>query len=333
MLTICLCIGIFAFSSNAQEEVIAGKLEILSYNIAGLPIPSFLRTKGEIAGRNYKKDTEEISKIVGATDFDLVGVQEDFNAHAQMVKHMDAYEWQTFTSGGVPYGDGLNFFSKQPLFNAERTKWNKAYGILDNASDELTPKGILYCLWEIAPGIYVDVYTLHCEAGSSEGSLDARWDNLTQLAELVNERSVARAAILLGDFNSNLGDEDDRLYELLIEPAGLKDAWAEVHNGGAYTGIPNKVDGIDRVLYRNGGDVSLKAVFEEKGEYLNSEGKTLSDHPYCHVTLEYEFTGAPKQMVGLKKLTAENPLSFLERMIKGIFKALSLIIKDLPSLF
>ncbi len=333
LLAVILTAGIFVVPAKAEEEVITGELELLSYNIAGLPIPAMFRRKGRIAGRSFWKDTEVISKLVGEADYDLVAVQEDFNAHSQMTKHMDAYPWQTYHSGAIPYGDGLNYFSKMPLYNAERIKWNMCYGVFDGATDELTPKGIQYALWEIEPGVYVDVYNHHLEAGSTPSDVEARYSDLKQLADLVNERSKDRAVLILGDFNTCLGDPRDRLYELLVEPAGLKDAWAEVHNGGVYEGIPRRVDGIDRVMYRDGGGIEFKAIFEEKAEYLNEKGKTASDHKYCHVTMSYTFTGTPQKLEGLKELEKEPFFEFLWKAIKYCFKDIGLMIKDLPTLF
>lgn len=97
---------------------------------------------------------------INSADCDILCVQEDFNFHSILKNNLDM-EYATETSGGAAIGDGLNFFSKYPIYNVGRVEWESAYGVYGCGMDELTPKGILYCTVEIADGVYIDVYNIH----------------------------------------------------------------------------------------------------------------------------------------------------------------------------
>ena len=50
--------------------------------------------------------------------------------------------------------------------------------------------------YEIADGVYVDVYNLHADANEDEGSLQAKKDQFDQLKAFIDEYSADRAVII-----------------------------------------------------------------------------------------------------------------------------------------
>lgn len=274
-----------ASGSQARE----GAFTLMTYNVQGLT---------RLGGQPTDANCAAIGKLINGYDF--VGVQEDFNFDYALRGNV-ALPYKTYTSGITPIGDGLNYFSRFPLYNVERIPWDAAHGVLDDGSDELTPKGILFATVEFAPGVYIDVYNAHTDGYEDEESLAARRSNLSQLAALINERSTDRAVIVMGDLNARFCRAYDRLYELLAGPCGLTDAWVKLENGGVYptddAGLGfqdwwGKWDSLDRVLYRNGGGVELEAVTHEYVFHRNPEtGASYSDHAATIVTLQYEVTG------------------------------------------
>ena len=54
--------------------------------------------------------------FVNKSGYDIICVQEDFGYHDTLAATMTDYPYQTYTSGGVPVGDGLNVFSKYRLY-------------------------------------------------------------------------------------------------------------------------------------------------------------------------------------------------------------------------
>ena len=141
-----------------------------------------------------------------------------------------------YHSSGIPGGDGMNVFSKYPIYNAERTPWDMTYGVIKEGADELTPKGILYSVIDLGDGLYVDFYVIHADAFDGEGSRAARNDNFRQLAELIASKGSTRPVIVTGDFNTSSHlDQGAEFTRIMITEGGFKDAWTELYNGGNYT--------------------------------------------------------------------------------------------------
>lgn len=274
----------------SQEESQSGAFTMMTYNVQGLT---------RLGGQPTDQNCAAIGKLIN--NYDFVGVQEDFNFDYALRRNVKL-PYKTYTSGITPIGDGLNFFSRFPIYNVERIPWKDAHGVLDDGSDELTPKGILFATVEFAPGVYIDVYNAHTDGYEDAESLAARRSNLAQLAALINERSSGRAVIVMGDLNARFCREYDRLYELLAEPCGLTDAWVKLENGGIYPtedpgiGFENwwgKWDSLDRVMYRDGGGIHLEAVTHNYVFHRNPEtGASYSDHAATIVTMQYTVTGA-----------------------------------------
>ncbi|MBR6939573.1 MAG: endonuclease/exonuclease/phosphatase family protein [Clostridia bacterium] len=296
--SIILCVALL-FVYAAVPATAAGKhgtLKMLAYNVSGIPVV------GDFQGSVFTTANERaaiIGKLLNGTGADFIGVEEDFNGHKYLDAEMTSYPYKSPHSGGVAQGQGVNIYSSHKLYNLDRVKWNKEFGYLSGRNDALSNKGFIYSLMELEKGIYVDVITLHCDAGKDPVSVAARRDNFRQLAEYINTNlNDGRALIVLGDFNfsfkRNLKDD---IVTNLMEPTGLKDVWAEVYNGGL-TDFSNPAfdrnsqgDSVDRALYRSGRYMELVPVSRTIPQLRGENGEVYTDHPPMLAEFTYTVTG------------------------------------------
>ncbi len=267
----------FAFIGSCEKgtyEKTTGPNEfsLLTYNIAGLP-------QG-ISSSNPQKNTPEIAVKVNA--FDIVVVQEDFFYHLFM-QYGDGHPYESehdYCHGTL--GDGLNRFSFCEITEHERTSWDACFGYLDFASDCLTPKGFSVATHEIAPGIFIDIYNLHMDAGSSTGDHEARIVGVSQLIEKIQTFSDGKAVIVTGDFNMRYDDPDDNTnLQQLISETSIVDVCSELGIGE---------DRIDKIYFRNSANIILTptAYNVETVLFADEFGEPLSDHDAVSVHFTWE---------------------------------------------
>ncbi|KJK48310.1 endonuclease [Lentzea aerocolonigenes] len=252
-----------------------GSFEVLTYNVAGLP-------EGLSSG-HPAVNTPLISPRLAP--YAVINVQEDFNYHAALYAG-DNHAYRTPTSGGVPFGSGLNTLSHLPYNDLERTKWSSC-----NGTDCLTPKGFSYKRIRLADGVYVDLYNLHPNAGTETADLAARRSNISQLSQFIAANSAGNAVIVMGDTNTRYTRADDNIREL-VSTNGLTDAWVQLERGGQppAAGDPALVcdqaaptdscEVVDKILYRGNRQITLTArdYRNENAAFLDAQGKPLSDH-------------------------------------------------------
>lgn len=264
--------------------------KVLSLNVAGLP--------AILSSSDPSVNTVQMSPLLN--NYDIVSVQEDFAYHSDLMSQVTELPYQTEHSGNVPFGDGMNILSRFPIYLETRYKWNDSYGFINNGADQMTPKGIIYTSIEIEPGFFVDVYNLHTDAGSDEGSYEARRSNMLQLGALIQERSVGKAVIVIGDTNSRYTRAEDNFETAVLEPCGLTDAWVELKCGGIAPedgealfnyDNPNSSthEVVDKIWYRSGKNVELQADFYAllDTEFTDAAGEQLSDHYPITATFSY----------------------------------------------
>lgn len=335
VMVLVLMVSALAFPVHAA----GGKeVKMLNYNVAGLPRLAGLIGKDD--GSSRMQDQTALSKLLNAADYDVIAVQEDFGAHYFLASGLIRYPYKTVHSGGVPGGDGMNIFSKYPIYNAVRTPWDKTYGIIEDGADELTPKGILYAVLDLGDGIQVDFYDIHADAFGDAGSVAARRDNFRQLAALIQSRGTARPVIVTGDFNtsSHLSDGDS-FTSYLIDQCGLKDAWTELYNGGNYSdysshyskgGYWGNWDSVEKFLYRDGGGVHVDAQSFEYIDYKR-DGSSISDHNAASAVLR--FTKTEDYAANSDKLSVTRPklgtnlVNTIKSTVKDLGKVLSYLFK------
>lgn len=267
-----------------------GTLEVLAYNVAGLPETlSSADTPREAA-------TTEIGRRIGS--YDIVHVEEDFDYHAALYSQ-NTHPYRTPTSGGVPVGSGLNSLARMPYDtdDFERVKWNDCY---IGSADCLTPKGFTFARHRLTEGVYLDLYNLHTDAGTESGDLKARAANLAQLSQFISTHSAGNAVIVMGDTNTRYTRSEDTIGQFATAN-GLTDAWVERIRGGSApapgspalvcdpAAVTDDCEVVDKVLYRGSALVTLHATqyHNEHAAFLNAEGKQLSDHDPVHVSFAW----------------------------------------------
>lgn len=272
---------------EAEED---NTFNVLSLNVAGLPA---ILSSGDPA-----VNTVKISPLLN--NFDIISVQEDFAYHDELVSELSGDYYQTEHSGNVPFGDGMNIFSRFGIYNDKRVEWEDRYGLIENGADQLTPKGILYTAIEIAPGYFIDVYDIHTDADCDEDSLAARRSNMNQLAAMIQEYSTGRAVIVIGDTNSRYTREGDNFETAVLETCGLTDPWIEFKRNGdvpadgdALSDWGNLNSGnhevVDKIWYRSGASVELTALSYDLLDtmFTDENGEQLSDHFPITATFSY----------------------------------------------
>ncbi len=257
-------------AAGCSDEPASGEVLLLTYNVAGLP-------QG-ISKSNPATNIPLISPKLNA--YDLVVVQEDFNYQDQLRKDVElphqSVPQKTATTKST-FGDGLNRFSRFAFKEHQRAPFAKCYG-----ADCLAAKGISVALHELAPGVEVDIYNLHLEAGSKADDEAARAEHVDVLLKSITSRSVGRALIVAGDFNLKRKDgaHDLKMLDRLAKEGGLLQACDVLKCGD---------DRVDRVFFRSSDSLTFTALSRKVDEtFRDSKGEELSDHEPLVVKLGWQ---------------------------------------------
>lgn len=251
----------------------AGELELLSYNIHGLP---------------FSSDTQDpavnVPKIAPRlVPYSLVLLQEDFTHHDALLR---AGTHDFVSEPGVPstaLNDGLTFMSRQPFSRLERVKWSVCHGVTDSGSDCFADKGYAVARFRIDDVVELDVYNLHMDAGRSAEDHAARAAQIEQLVSGVAARSGERAVVIAGDTNlkPDSSVEDAALLEELVSGLGLTDVCRALSCGDEAR--------IDRVLFRSGERLTLTPrVWRLEPGFADESGQPLSDHEPVFASFTWE---------------------------------------------
>ena len=92
-----------------------GAFSLLNFNVAGLPS---LTASSEKAARQ-----KLLGQKVGADDYDIVAVQEDFGYDGDFAAGL-GMPFRSYGPQSAAFGDGLNVFSKTAVYNVARQGWN-----------------------------------------------------------------------------------------------------------------------------------------------------------------------------------------------------------------
>ena len=148
-------------ASKPEAAPDSGRFSLLTYNVAGLP---------QLVSRSDPEvNVALISPLLN--HYDVALVQEDFSYHSRLVaRARHGYRSEPMTHSLALMADGLNWFSRFPLGWIHRVRWAQCHGYLGAASDCLADKGFSFGELSLAPGIVIDVYNLHAEAGGSKST-------------------------------------------------------------------------------------------------------------------------------------------------------------------
>jgi hypothetical protein len=234
---------------------------VVTYNVAGLP--EGISNSNPVA--NHPVIGERLNQ------YDLALVQEDFAYGPKLREKLKLpYQSRPFERGQrLDFGDGLSVFSRFSFVEPRRTAWASCHGITGNFFDCLTPKGFTVTTLEVEPGVRLDVWNVHLDAGFSDGDRAARAAQLEQLATAVRVHSSDRAVIVGGDFNLSSA-ELDRL-KAFQRATGTRDACEAARCAQPWR--------IDRVLFRGSPALPLTAVrWRVAAGFVDARGAPLSDH-------------------------------------------------------
>jgi hypothetical protein len=236
--------------------------------------------------------------MLNESGYDIICVQEDFGYHSVFAAEMTNYPYQTYSTGGVPFGDGLNVFSVYPIYNVERVAWKSSNGVFTDGSDSLTPKGFIRCTVDV-DGALIELYNVHMDAYRTDADQLAKKSQLEQLSAYVESRSAGRPVLIVGDTNLTFHtDPLAEMHRILIEEGGFTDCWIEVKNRGNYMQESDgkaiidrwyasfgghdwgRWDSVERVFYRGGDGLNFKPTRFEYVIYSDdpADVKALTDH-------------------------------------------------------
>jgi len=268
-------------ATSGCPAVASGEFLALSYNVAGLP-------EG-LSGSNPSVNMPLIAPLLNG--YDLVLMQEtwktpDPNPLAPLrVYHeiLEAGSTHPFKSLSAPLplgndprrpsalvADGLNQFSRFPFGEITRVMWE---GCDNSAADCLALKGFTLARTTFAPGVTVDVYDLHGEAGGTPNDDVLRDAGVTQLSTFIQTFSAGRPIIVGGDFNLHTDTEPDSTqFNRLLSKTGLVDVCAALS-----CPEPGR---IDKFLFRSSDAVTITPLSWrfETDVFLRGDGEPLSDH-------------------------------------------------------
>jgi len=257
---------------SPESEITSGRFEALTYNVAGLPIG--------ISKSEPEDFIPQISPLLN--EYDLVLVQEDFSYHAELIRYIvHRYRSTPKKNTTALVNDGLNRFSRFPWTEFERKQWVQCFGDANVGSgDCLSEKGFSLARTEISPGLWVDIYNLHAEAGGGEMDIIAREAGIAQFIDYVLNTSAGNAVIIGGDTNLHLDDASDLiLINDIISKLQVEDVCDFVGCG---------IESIDRFYFRSNDKIDLKPLsWRFAPEFVTTDGEDLSDHKPVHVSFQW----------------------------------------------
>lgn len=282
-------------------------MKIITYNIDGLPESLDLRDLPWIfkpivwiyklikkttniyinKDSNRKESILQISKYLLDSEADIIGVQEDFNFHDELISSLNTYSCGTYLGKFDPSKifqktewwshfpfprykiDGLNILIKNNISFIEEkiVKWKKGYGYFKYYNDLLAHKGFRF----YSTSNNIDFYILHMDAGSKEKDILSRKEQIKQLTNFILDRynlGYSNPIIIMGDTNCYKEEDIININEYLYKPIN------DIQYLYINQVIPNNGNKIDKIFYINN-IKSKQIVFTDC--YFDYNNK-LSDH-------------------------------------------------------
>ncbi len=261
ILAASLAFGATPISAEPSSVATNGRFEVVTYNVAGLP-----------EGLSNVHPVANLP-LIGAklNGFDVALVQEDF-AYPELLRQRSLLPYRSpgFVRGEqLHFGDGLSLFSKLPARSSGRERWATCHGLVDSYFDCLTPKGLAWWSVDLSPGISIDVYNVHLDAGSTQQDVAARRAQLGGRGEAMGRAPAERGVVLGGDFN--LTPRELPSFKKLMGSLGLSEVCEQLR-----CGHPSR---LDRVLFRGSSRVRLVPRGWRLGSgFRDASGRALSDH-------------------------------------------------------
>ncbi|KAL4884481.1 Endonuclease/exonuclease/phosphatase [Aspergillus karnatakaensis] len=304
---------------------LSGTLNIIAFNVAGLPE---IINGNDVPG-DKATNTEIIGERLSQYDYDIIHVQEDFNYHAYLYS-TNTHPYRTATSGGVPFGSGLNTLSNYPWIDFHRVKWDSCSN--ESGADCLTPKGFTVMRVRVDEGVYVDCYNLHADAGSGDEDRATRSANLQQVADHISTFSIGNAVMVFGDTNARYTTLSENI-RIFGSQEDMVDPWVELILDGQEPTIGTdaitcsnptttmECETVDKIFYRGSRALTIQATewAYEDSKFLNN-GDILSDHNPVAANFSWSRSDDFRlsDLYGGPHGTWFNTLPFLPTSISGI---------------
>lgn len=258
-----------------------GSLRVLTYNVHGLP--------DIVTGSDHDLGgADRMARIAPLLrDFDLVGLQEDWQApnHAILVDDAAQSVADWFDTPRGPdraYGAGLTQLAGVGTVQAYAETWyDTCYGFLDGASDCFASKGFQAMTLDLGDGAVLTWLNTHHEAGSGPEDDVARTAQVSQVLDALDALPADHAVLFTGDFNLHGGDPEDAVELGRYEAAGLRNGCKEVS-------CPEP-DRIDILWVRDGTGLALQVDdWAMQAAFVDDQGQALSDHDALAITLTWQ---------------------------------------------
>jgi hypothetical protein len=267
--------------SAGCPDLVEGEFLALSYNVAGLP-------QG-ISSSDPEINTPLIAPLLNG--YEVVVMQETWKTpdpnpfaptrvYHEIIEAGADHRFKTLSATHplnqnperptAILGDGLNTFSRFPFGDVTRVPWSTCH---ESAADCLAMKGFSMVRMTVAPGLTIDVYDLHMEAGGDPEDDVARDLGITLLSNFIQANSADRPVIVGGDFNLHTNVEpDSSQFQRLLSETGLQDVCATLA-----CPEPGR---IDKWLFRSAGQVTITPLSWdfETDVFVRDGNVPLSDH-------------------------------------------------------
>lgn len=290
-----------------EPETITGTFTCATYNVDGLPekVLGFISLNGDGPGSD---GTEEISKMIATSGWDIVTFQENFTYNSELQSYMSAYytfgthrEFELLKALGTADTDGLGFATLKSTCSFSDEKCieftDKLGGLTDGldggnggGANTSIKKGIRHYVVTFGePNIVVDVLVTHMNTANTDEQIKVQDKQLKQVAEYINTiRSNNRPIIFMGDMNTRYTRNDyaTNFWGVLDSSLTCADPWVEFMWDGVYPTYPSdsimtgdygmqKGEVVDKIIYINNSnaDTQIKA-----NNYLHDESYTFADH-------------------------------------------------------
>lgn len=313
-LSIVLFVVVASLGLPAGAAEGSGEFVALTYNVAGLPqgisgsdpstnsrlISPLLNAYDLVLLQEDWRDPIQAAPVLFFHD-DVVS-EADHPYRSEPAPPPLGLDLRRFPTGPPLIADGLNRLSRFPFGPLRREMWKRCFGefsvsavetivgalglteavedaglgdLIDGgAADCGAQKGFSVARTTLAPGVQVDVYNLHADAGGGARDEAARAANFVQLARFIGRFSEGRAVIVGGDTNLHTDEAvDGGVWQRFQDATAVTDVCGVVACG-------TDAHEIDKIAFRSGGGVTLTPLTHvfERARFTRADGEPLSDH-------------------------------------------------------
>lgn len=299
LLPLLFCAGRAGAAPAAPQGELVTTVRVLVQNIYG-------RKKEDCEAR-YKALAANI--LAASPPYDVVALQEDWKIsgdrwftcdNSVLTKALEADGRYAGTGRSVrhkPSADALEASGGVSVFT--RHKITDAYENKFVNGRPIPLSGYVLARVEVAPGVTLDVWDVHLEAGSDGCDDDCRWEQATDFGGAVELFAAKNPILIVGDFNTGgpMTKAEKPPYKgnggyanVMDAMRDPRDLWLELGTGAGDTSDKERIDYVllpehPKVLSPDSAFV-LAPRSVEVARWQTPAGKRVSDHFGLDATLE-----------------------------------------------